>query len=305
MNKSNVIFIMGPTASGKTELAMQLYDQMDCDLISVDSALVYRGMDIGTAKPSPAELQRYPHHLINVCEPDEPYSVSRFRDDCLTLIERAFEHNKQPVLVGGTMLYFKTLMQGIADLPMADEAVRKAINEEAQQSGWQALHQQLAEYDPTSAERIKPADSQRIQRAVEVYRITGKTLTEYFAEQENTALKYPIKSFALAPLERAVLRQRIRVRFESMLEAGLVEEVKNLIETKGFDTDLPALRSVGYRQVVMYLSGEYDYDLMIEKAVTATSRLAKRQMTWLRSWPEVTWLETGSKSNTNKLISNL
>ncbi len=300
MMSPEVIFIMGPTASGKTDLAMQLFDHYPCDLISVDSALVYRGLDIGTAKPTLDELKAYPHALVDICTPDEPYSASRFREDSSALIEQAINNDILPVLVGGTMLYFKTLMQGIADLPSADEQLRLAINERAQNEGWPALHAELAAFDPESAARIKPADSQRIQRAIEVYELTGKTLTTFFTEQNDLALQRRVLSKAIAPSERDILRQRIRERFLRMLDNGFVEEVRQLI-AQGYHPDLPALRSVGYRQVIEHLNGDYDYDMMIEKAVTATSRLAKRQMTWLRSWPDIHWLESGASGNLEKV----
>ena len=301
MAQADVVFIMGPTASGKTDLAMQLYDQMPCELISVDSALVYRHMDIGTAKPTQEEQNKYPHHLINICDPDEPYSASKFRDDALPLIETALSEQRIPVLVGGTMLYFKTLMQGIADLPSGDDTLRAAISAEADAKGWPALHQELATYDPVAAARIKPGDSQRIQRAVEVYRLTGKTLTQYHEEQKEQSLPHKVLNVAIAPGDRNILRQRIRQRFMMMLQQGLFEEVQTLIEDKGYDPDLPALRSVGYRQVIEHLNGDYDYDTMIEKAVTATARLAKRQLTWLRSWPDIHWFESGSDSNLERV----
>jgi tRNA dimethylallyltransferase len=299
-----VLFIMGPTASGKTDLAMQLYDSQSCELISVDSALVYRGMDIGTAKPSQQELTDYPHHLVDICAIDEPYSASRFRLDALPIIERAIQAGKLPVLVGGTMLYFKTLLQGIADLPSANEAFRLEINQRANSVGWPALHAELATFDPESAARIKPADSQRIQRAFEVYHLTGKTLTQFFAEQDETRLKYNVLSVAIAPTDRDQLRQRIRLRFQSMLDNGFIDEVQEIL-AQGYHPDLPALRSVGYRQVVEFLQGQYDQEMMVEKAITATARLAKRQMTWLRSWPDIHWLESGVENNLNSLKSLL
>ena len=296
-NKPFVIFLMGPTASGKTDLAMQLYEEFNCRLISVDSALVYKGLDIGTAKPSVAELHRYPHELINIREPDQPYSASAFRDDALRHIELAFEAGQIPVLVGGTMLYFKTLMQGIADLPSADEALRKEIDEQADKVGWPAMHAELATFDSASATRIKPNDSQRLQRAIEVYRLTGKTLTEYFAEQQESAFQYPVLNLAVSPPDRAILRERIKQRLHNMFEDGFIDEVKSLLENNGYSRDLPALRSVGYRQIVDYLYGDCDEHTMHEKAVTATARLAKRQMTWLRSWPKVVWLKSDNKNN--------
>ena len=301
MAKTEVILIMGPTASGKTDLAMQLYDHTPCDLISVDSALVYREMDIGTAKPTRKELTAYPHHLIDICNPDEPYSASKFRADALPLIEAAIQAGRRPVLVGGTMLYFKTLVDGIADLPTGDNDVRAEITSQAQKNGWPAMHEELTTYDPQSAARIKPGDSQRIQRAIEVYRLTGKTLTQFHEEQSEQSLPYRSLNIAIAPPDREILRQRIRTRFMQMLEQGLVAEVEYLLNERNYNPDLPALRSVGYRQVADYLTGVYDYETMIEKAITATARLAKRQVTWLRSWPDVNWFESSAKDNLERL----
>ncbi len=301
MAQPEVIFIMGPTAAGKTDLAMQLYDQIPSELISVDSALVYRGMDIGTAKPSTDELRQYPHHLIDICEPDRPYSASKFREDALVLIKDILSRDRLPILVGGSMLYFKTLLDGIADLPTGDDTVREAICREAKQIGWPAMHQQLATFDPVAADRIKPGDSQRIQRAIEVYRLTGKTLTDFHEQQQEQRLPYRVLSIAISPGERTVLRQQIRKRFMTMLNQGFIAEVEYLTNKRQYESDLPALRSVGYRQVVDYLNGIYDYDTMIEKAVVATARLAKRQLTWLRSWPDVIWLESGDESNVDRV----
>jgi tRNA dimethylallyltransferase len=202
------------------------------------------------------------------------------------------------------MLYFKTLLQGIADLPSANEAFRLEINQRANSVGWPALHAELATFDPESAARIKPADSQRIQRAFEVYHLTGKTLTQFFAEQDETRLKYNVLSVAIAPTDRDQLRQRIRLRFQSMLDNGFIDEVQEIL-AQGYHPDLPALRSVGYRQVVEFLQGQYDQEMMVEKAITATARLAKRQMTWLRSWPDIHWLESGVENNLNSLKSLL
>ena len=305
MAKAEVVCIMGPTASGKTDLAMQLYDDRPCDLISVDSALVYRHMDIGTAKPSQTELLNYPHQLINICNPDEPYSASKFRTDALGCIENALSNNRLAVLVGGTMLYFKALLDGMADLPSADQSIRDEINSQAEASGWPALHNQLAVFDPISAERIKPNDSQRLQRAIEVYRISGKTLTQFYHEQKESRLPYRVLNLAIAPTDRTILRERIRTRFMQMLADGLLDEVSQLIVEKHYDPDLPALRSVGYRQVIEHLQGQCDYQEMIENAVVATARLAKRQVTWLRGWPDVNWLESSDPSNISKLVTLL
>jgi len=292
-----VIFLMGPTASGKTDLAIQLHQQLGCELISVDSALVYRGLDIGTAKPDATELEKAPHQLIDICEPDQPYSASKFCLDARELIEKTIKRNKIPVLVGGTMLYFKALRDGLADLPTADLDIREQIRNEAAELGWEAMHDKLVKIDPESAARITKGDSQRIQRGLEVHCISGKTLSQFFQEQSIKPLPYPVVNIAIAPQERANLRERITIRFEQMLAQGFVEEVEDLYTTKGFSTELPAMRSVGYRQVCQYLAGEMDFDTMKEKAITATCRLAKRQMTWLRKWPELNWLKTADPDN--------
>ncbi len=292
-----VIFLMGPTASGKTALAIKLHQQLGCELISVDSALVYRGLDIGTAKPDASELEKAPHQLIDICDPDQPYSASKFCLDAKALIKKTMKQNKIPVLVGGTMLYFKALRDGLADLPTADLNIREQIRNEAAELGWEAMHDKLLKIDPESAARITKGDSQRIQRGLEVHRISGKTLSQFFQEQSITPLPYPVINIAIAPEERSNLRERITIRFEQMLAHGFVEEVEGLYKTKGFSTQLPAMRSVGYRQVCQYLAGEMDFETMKEKAITATCRLAKRQMTWLRKWPELNWLKTADPDN--------
>ena len=292
-----VIFLMGPTASGKTELAMQLQQNLDCELISVDSALVYRGLDIGTAKPTAIELQRAPHHLIDICDPEQPYSASQFCSDARAIIERSLINSKIPVLVGGTMLYFRALKDGLADLPSAQPAIRQQIVAQAAESSWQVMHQKLSNIDPDSAARIEVGDSQRIQRALEVFMVSGKTLSQHFKEQSSQPLPYSILNIAIAPSDRQLLRKRIALRFEQMLAQGFVAEVEHLYRNKRFSAELPAMRSVGYRQVCQYLEGEIDSQEMKEKAITATCQLAKRQMTWLRSWPNLHWLETGDADN--------
>lgn len=300
-NKRLVIFLMGPTASGKTELAIELHQKMACELISVDSALVYQGLDIGTAKPSANELAVAPHHLIDICSPEQPYSASQFYQDASKIIADTLDKGKIPVLVGGTMLYFKALRDGLADLPKADPVIRQQLAEEASQQGEIFMHQKLAAIDPESAERIKPADSQRLQRALEVHMISGKTLSQHFKEQDKKPLNFPVLNIAIAPDDRQLLRQRIAQRFELMLQQGFVEEVEVLYQKKKLSVDLPAMKSVGYRQVCQYLSGEIDYQTMQQKAITASRQLAKRQMTWLRSWPELHWLVTGNKDNYLKI----
>ncbi len=294
---NTVVFLMGPTASGKTALAEELYKKLNCELISVDSAQVYRGLDIGTAKPTAEELKETPHHLIDICEPDEPYSASKFCLDAHPLIHNALKNGRTPVLVGGTMLYFKALRDGLADLPKADDDIRQVIVNEADEKGWPYMHQQLQLIDVDSAERIKSTDSQRIQRALEVYRISGKTLSQYFKEQIISPLTSPILSLAIVPKDRELMRQRIADRFDLMLERGFIKEVEGLFNQKGLSAELPALKSVGYRQIYQYLSGDYDLEMMREKAITASRQLAKRQMTWLRKWPDLHVLESDNPDN--------
>ncbi|MFY0640677.1 MAG: tRNA (adenosine(37)-N6)-dimethylallyltransferase MiaA [Bermanella sp.] len=286
------IFIMGPTASGKTALACALYDELPCELISVDSALVYKNMNIGTAKPTAEELAQYPHHLIDIRDPSEPYSAADFREDVLQVMADVTSRGNIPVLVGGTMLYFKFLLEGAADLPEADEAVRKQIEDEALEKGWPAIHEQLAQVDPESAARLNPNDPQRVQRALEVYRVTGKTLTEHWAQQQQKSIPYQVVQFAICPKERKTLHERIELRFEQMLKDGFVDEVRALYQRDDLHENLPAIRAVGYRQVWEYLDGQLSYDDMIFKGVVATRQLAKRQVTWLRSWENLNWLES-------------
>ncbi|RLA04851.1 MAG: tRNA (adenosine(37)-N6)-dimethylallyltransferase MiaA [Gammaproteobacteria bacterium] len=302
-----VIFLMGPTASGKTELAMELHQKLNCELISVDSALVYKGLDIGTAKPTAKELAKAPHHLIDICEPDQPYSASRFVIDARKIIDSTLKQGRIPVLVGGTMLYFMALRDGLADLPKADPDIRNQLAQEGEEKGLASLHNRLAKIDPESAARIKPGDPQRIKRALEVFLISGKTLSQFFKEQQVQPLPFPLLSIAIAPTDRQLLRERIKQRFELMLEQGFLAEVELLYRQRSLSADLPAMRSVGYRQAYQYFSGEFDLQTMSEKAITATRRLAKRQMTWLRKWPELHWLETADPQNfikTKQLIAD-
>ncbi|TCI04664.1 tRNA (adenosine(37)-N6)-dimethylallyltransferase MiaA [Corallincola luteus] len=303
VSKPKAIFLMGPTASGKTDLAMALNEVYPCEVISVDSALVYRGMDIGTAKPSSAELAQCPHQLIDVIDPAEAYSAARFRQDALQLMHNAVAAGKLPVLVGGTMLYFKTLLEGLSELPEADPGLRKQIELEADSKGWQALHDELASFDPDSAARIHPNDPQRLSRAIEVYRSSGKSLSEWIAQQSAEPLPFDVVQFAIAPNDRQVLHQRIELRFKQMVEQGLVEEVRRLYERGDLHIDLPSIRCVGYRQVWEYLEGRYDEKEMIFRGVVATRQLAKRQLTWLRSWPNVTWLQSDDKNNLKILLA--
>lgn len=281
-NVPTIIFIMGPTAAGKTDLAVACVERFDCELISVDSALVYREMDIGTAKPDAETLARAPHALIDIIDPAESYSVANFREDALREIKATLSRGKTPVLVGGTMLYYRALQEGLSELPVANEAVRAELESQAARSGWQAMHARLAGIDPLSAERIHPNDPQRIQRALEVYEISGKTLTQFWQQQTSQALPYRIIKIAFFPQDRALLRERIAQRFQLMLKQGFIEEVETLQARGDLSLEMPSMRCVGYRQVWEYLDGIMGYEEMTEKAITATRQLAKRQMTWLR-----------------------
>lgn len=279
---------MGPTASGKTDLAIFLSENFPVDIISVDSALVYRGLDIGSAKPSAEELAKAPHRLIDVVDPAEAYSAARFRKDALKEMAAIIEAGRIPLLVGGTMLYFRALLQGLSELPASDEVTRKKIKQLANEIGWEKMHQRLAEVDPEAAKRIHPNDPQRISRALEVYEMTGKAMSQLQKEQKAEPLPYQVLKLALIPSDRAVLHQRIEKRFGLMLEQGLIDEVKTLRERGDLHEDLPAIRAVGYRQVWDYLESRIDYTEMQERGVIATRQLAKRQLTWLRSEKDLT-----------------
>lgn len=286
MNMSVIVCLMGPTASGKTQLASELVQRYPFEIISVDSAMVYKGMDIGTAKPESDILKIAPHRLINICDPFDTYSAARFRADALREIEDIQSKHKIPLLVGGTMMYFRTLQKGIAAMPSANAEVREGLLAEAKLVGWPALHQRLQDIDSMAAGRIHPHDSQRIQRALEVFMLTGKSLTAWQQDQMEEDLEKKMINIAIAPEDRAVLHQRIVKRFVQMLEHGFVDEVKRLMERGDLTIDLPSMRSVGYRQVWEYLEGKYTYTEMCEKGIIATRQLAKRQITWLRSWPD-------------------
>tara|TARA_R100001369_G_scaffold85196_5_gene118635 strand:+ start:18563 stop:19513 length:951 start_codon:yes stop_codon:yes gene_type:complete len=286
------IFLMGPTAAGKTDAAMALHERLGHELISVDSAMVYRGMDIGSAKPSAAELARAPHHLIDIRDPAEPYSAADFRVDALSLMRQISAAGKVPLLVGGTMLYYKRLVEGVANLPSADPAIRQRLEAQWQNEGLLSLHQRLAEVDALSAQRIHPNDPQRVMRALEVYYASGRPMSELWAEQQPETFPWRVLSIALAPSDRSLLHQRIALRFEVMLGEGLINEVAALKKRNDLHLGLPAMKSVGYRQVWEYLEGEYDYASLVERGVIATRQLAKRQLTWLRSWPELNWVDS-------------
>ena len=285
------VFLMGPTASGKTDLAVEMVKQGPFEIISVDSALVYRGMDIGTAKPDAETLSIAPHRLIDICDPTEAYSAARFREDALTEMAEITAAGRIPLLVGGTMLYFRALEFGLAKMPDADEKLRQRLSGEAEEIGWDKMHERLQQVDAVAAERIHPNDPQRILRALEVYELTGRPLTEIQRQSEQSDLPYRLVKLVRAPADREVLRERIAVRFHKMLDQGFEQEVKQLWSRGGLTVDMPSMRAVGYRQMLMYLQGEVDCDRMVELGITATRQLAKRQMTWLRSYPGLHWLD--------------
>ena len=282
------LFILGPTASGKTALALNLAQQQPIEIISVDSALVYRGMDIGTAKPSAAEQAICPHHLIDIIDPTESYSAAQFAKDAESLIHAIHSRGRLPVLVGGTMLYVKALLEPLTPLPESNAEIRAQIDQEAHQLGWPALHAQLATIDPTTAARLEPNDAQRINRALEIYRISGKPMSQWLSEDTREhALSFQPILTALIPEPRAVLHERINQRFIQMLNHGFIDEVQALRQRGDLHLGLPSMRCVGYRQAWEYLDGAYDDDELIARGQAATRQLAKRQMTWIRGMPEI------------------
>ena len=281
------IFLMGPTASGKTGLAVELCQRLPLDIISVDSALVYRDMAIGSAKPDALTLAQAPHRLIDFLDPSQTYSAADFRADALREMQAIHAQGRIPLLVGGTMLYFRALEYGLSALPPADPAIRHKLEQEATAYGWQTLHQRLQQIDPAAAARIHPNDPQRLQRALEVWEISGQTLTELQQTRKQDTCPFPLLKIGLIPRDRAWLHQRIAIRFEGMLKQGLLEEVRQLHARGDLDSHLPAIRSVGYRQVWEYLDGKIDYNKMYNRAIVATRQLAKRQLTWLRSEQEL------------------
>ena len=282
------ILLMGPTASGKTAVALELARVLPCEIVSVDSALVYKGMDIGTAKPDRATLEAAPHHLVDLIEPHESYSAARFRDDALAAMREITERGRIPLLVGGTMLYFKALVEGLNELPEADPMIRLVIDTMAQESGWAGVYRKLMEVDPATATRLSPTDAQRIQRALEIYYITGKTMAELLQKPRYVYFPYTPIKVALVPEDRAGLHERIERRFVQMVDAGLVEEASRVREEYGLESSMPSMRCVGYRQALQHLSGELTREELIAHGVAATRQLAKRQLTWLRSMEDVT-----------------
>jgi tRNA dimethylallyltransferase len=303
--KPPAVFLMGPTASGKSALAVQIAQRLNGEIISVDSALVYRGMDIGTAKPGLEERGGIAHYLIDILDPAQSFSAAQFRTLALELMADITRRGKLPVLVGGTMLYFNALLHGLSELPAADAEIRREIDREAVQLGWDKLHERLAAVDPETAARIHRNDPQRIQRALEVYRLTGKPLSMFFKEQQNIDIPYRKIKLIVAPEDRKQLHDMIAQRFRSMLAQGLVEEVRALFERGDLNASLPSLRAVGYRQVWAYLSGEYDFETMTEKAIAATRQLAKRQFTWLRRETDAVVFKSGDAALLDKVLRHL
>jgi tRNA dimethylallyltransferase len=282
--------IIGPTAAGKSQLALQLAAKFNLELLSVDSVMVYHGMDIGTAKPESATLKQYPHHMIDIRDPGHPYSAADFATDASKLINSWLDSGRMPLLVGGSMLYFHALFKGLSPLPRASATIRAKITAAAELHGWNKLHQELAAIDPEAAKQINPNDPQRIQRALEVYHATGKNLSSFHGLRPKP--QFSALNIAIAPSSRQVLHQLIADRFDEMLAQGLVDEVAKLYARADLHAELPAIRAVGYRQVWQYLAKEIDYATMRERAIIATRQLAKRQYTWLRQWPDLHWFDS-------------
>lgn len=298
------IFIMGATASGKTDLAVECTTQFPSELISVDSALVYKQMNIGTAKPGANVLKQAPHRLIDIIDPAESYSAANFRQDALREMGQIVYNSAVPVLVGGTMLYFKALQEGLSPLPAANSAVREALEQEAKEKGWDHMHQRLFLVDPESAQRIHPNDPQRIQRALEVFEVTGQSMTEFWKHQKADQLNFNVIKIVLLPDDREYLRERIAQRFHLMLEQGFIDEVRTLKNRGDLTLDMPSMRCVGYRQVWEYLEAKVDYETMVEKAITATRQLAKRQITWLRKERNCNVFDVNEKNHL-EILKNL
>jgi tRNA dimethylallyltransferase len=304
-NRPPAIFLMGPTATGKTHVAVELAQHLPVELISVDSALVYRDMDIGTAKPDAATLARAPHHLIDIINPTEAYSAAAFRTDALRLMQDITSRKKIPLLVGGTMLYFKALSQGLSDLPQSDPRVRAALDTEISQHGIKHLHKQLAAVDAQTAARLNPTDTQRIQRAMEIYRITGSPMSRLIGQRQHSELPYRVVPIALVPSDRAKLHARIAMRFKAMLDQGLVDELRILRKKYSLHAKVTAMRCVGYRQAWQYLEGEISDTQLLETGIAATRQLAKRQLTWLRAMPENMELNCLAPDLTQTVMSTL
>lgn len=301
-----IFCLMGPTASGKTDLALRLAAIFPLEIVSVDSVMVYRGMNIGSAKPDAATLASVPHHLIDIRDPWAPYSAAQFCVDALCAIEDILRRGRVPLLAGGTMLYFRALQQGLSGLPAADLHIRQLLTQQAQTTGWPALHEQLQQVDAKAAARIHPHDSQRIQRALEVFMLTGQSMSVLQTEnaKKNTLQdKYRLCNIVIAPTDRSCLHERIARRFVEMLAAGLIEEVDALLSDSRLSPDMPSMRSAGYRQVCAYLNGEITRDALTERGIIATRQLAKRQLTWLRHWPDTICVDSESSSLINDVSS--
>ena len=308
MNKEKplVICLMGPTASGKTGLSIMLARQLPLEIVSVDSAMVYRGLDIGTDKPQAKVLHKISHHLIDICDPSCPYSVGQFYKDALREIKAIHAVNHIPLLVGGTMLYFSVLQKRFSDLPVADENIRKKIQLKANEKGWTVLYKKLKKIDPVSAARINPNDAQRMQRALEVYEITGQSLSYCQMEKRFDQLPYNFINLVIAPRNREFLYQRIEERFDQMIKNNFLEEVKKLYQRNDLNSDFPSIRTVGYRQIWQYLSGECSLEAMRRKAIVATHQLARRQLTWLRRWPaELKWFHSEDENLMDLIVNYL
>lgn len=299
------IFLMGPTASGKTELAVKIAEKLETEIISVDSALVYKEMDIGTAKPSLEERKGIPHHLIDILDPSQAFSTGLFRKSALRIMEDITQRGKVPVLVGGTMLYFNVLFNGLARLPEACPEMRKKLDAELALTGKKVMHARLANVDPESAERIHPNDPQRVQRALEVFELSGKPISQFFREAQQNQIPFRKIKLVVAPEDRARLHEKIAQRFRKMVNAGLVEEVKSLYQRGDLTEKMPAIRAVGYRQVWSFLNGEYDLEMMIEKAIVATRQLAKRQFTWLRRENDALKFISDEKKLSEKVLQSI
>ncbi len=309
--KPTAIFIMGPTAAGKTDLAIELVEQGNCEIISVDSAQVFKLMNIGAAKPDAETLARAPHHLIDICDPSESYSAVRFRDDALSLMADITSRGKTPLLTGGTMLYFKTLVEPMADIPGADIAIREQLQNTIETQGLSILVEELKQCDPIAYGKIDLQNPQRVQRAIEVFRSCGKPISSFWAEGVHDgkgklaekaieAFPFRLQQYAVMPAQRSVLHERIAQRFQWMLKAGFEQEVRQLYQRGDLHLDLPSMRCVGYRQMWQYFEGELDYDNMVERGVIATRQLAKRQLTWLRSWPQLTIIDSTNPVGANQ-----
>ncbi|WP_455220420.1 tRNA (adenosine(37)-N6)-dimethylallyltransferase MiaA [Kaarinaea lacus] len=304
-NKPPAIFLLGPTASGKTDIAVRLVEDLPCEIISVDSAMVYRDMNIGTAKPGAEILEKAPHRLIDICDPSEAYSAAQFAEDALREMNDICASGKIPLLVGGTFLYFRALAEGLSPLPAANPKMRAHLDAEAKSVGWPEMHRRLAAVDPDTATRVHPNDPQRIQRALEVYEITGESMSSILRRDNPGELPYNVSKIIVAPSDRAMLHERIAIRFKQMLELGLVEEVDLLFQRGNLHRDLPSIRAVGYRQVWAYLEGELQYAEMIQRGIVATRQFAKRQFTWLRSDKEGAWFDALENNIYSKILKKL